>query len=282
MATANLNSVTISYQDSGDGEPIVLIHGSLIADSFAPILAEPSLERFRLITYRRRGYKDSTAGQAPHTMSLQAADLVGLLKHLGIQRAHLVGHSYGGVVALCVALEVPEVVQTLTLLEPALMLGESGAAYRESFVHIQDEFATGNYAEIVDGMLRPRFGPDYRGYLDQALPGAFDDAVAGGLGTTVAIDIPPCWIGTSPAKWPPESTHRPWSCLAKIATPSGRASVRPTRRSWPGCRMRKAMSSRRPPTHSTSKTLTTWQRRWLSSSLATTSMFSAQVPERFL
>jgi pimeloyl-ACP methyl ester carboxylesterase len=191
MAVASVNGVDLVYEDMGAGEPIVFVHGSLISDSFAPLLIEPSLVNlFRLVTYRRRGYKGSGPGVGPPTMAQQSADLIGLLKHLGIRRAHVLGHSYGGVVALHAALDAPEFIQTLTLLEPALILGESGAAYRESFVHVQEEYRTGNPAVIVDGMLRPRFGEGYRSYLDKALPHAFEDAIAGGLDTAVNIDMP--------------------------------------------------------------------------------------------
>jgi pimeloyl-ACP methyl ester carboxylesterase len=191
MAVTTIDGLSLIYEDAGNGEPIVFIHGSLIADSFIPLLIEPSLAgRFRLITYRRRGYKGSSAGEGPSSMALQASDLVGLLDLLGIERAHLLGHSYGGVVALRLALDAPQLVQTLTLLEPALILGESGAAYRESFVHVQEEYRTRDPAHIVDGMLRPRFGADYRGYLDKVLPGAFEEAVAGGLHAAVTLDMP--------------------------------------------------------------------------------------------
>jgi pimeloyl-ACP methyl ester carboxylesterase len=191
MPVASVGGLNIGYWDAGQGEPVVFIHGSLIADSFEPLLREPSLaNRFRLITYRRRGYKDSSPGDGPYTMEQQGSDLIGLLRHLGIERAHLVGHSYGGVVALRVALEAPELSGTLTLLEPALILGDSGPAYRESFVHVQEEYHTGDHAQIIDGMLKPRFGPDYRGYLDRALPHAFDEALGGGLHAAVTIDMP--------------------------------------------------------------------------------------------
>src|SRR6185436_16837330 len=60
----------------------------------------------------------------------------------------------------------------------------------ESFVHVQEEYSTGDPAEIVDSMLRPRFGSDYRSYLDKVLPDAFDEAVADGLHAAVTLDMP--------------------------------------------------------------------------------------------
>jgi pimeloyl-ACP methyl ester carboxylesterase len=56
---AEVDGVQLEYQfsGSGTGDPVVFIHGAFIADSFRPLLAEPTLaERYKLITYRRRGY----------------------------------------------------------------------------------------------------------------------------------------------------------------------------------------------------------------------------------
>jgi pimeloyl-ACP methyl ester carboxylesterase len=191
MGVALIDGLRFEYEVVGDGEPLVLIHGSLIADSFDSLLSEPAIaENYRLITYHRRGYKGTEPGEETPSMARQGADVVALLNHLGIERAHILGHSYGGVVALSVALDAPQAVQSLSLLEPALILGEGGAAYRESFIHVQTEYQTGDYARIVDGMLRPRFGENYQTYLDRMLPGAFDDAVSGGLQAAVTRDMP--------------------------------------------------------------------------------------------
>jgi pimeloyl-ACP methyl ester carboxylesterase len=105
---------------------VVFIHGAFIADTFRPLLAEPSLAgRYRLILYYRRGYVGSRRASSPVSVARQVADCRALLHFLGVQRAHVVGHTYGGIVALQLALDTPGVAHSLALLEPGLMVGAS-------------------------------------------------------------------------------------------------------------------------------------------------------------
>jgi pimeloyl-ACP methyl ester carboxylesterase len=107
------------YEEAG--EPVVLIHGSFIADGLRPLLAEPWLtERYQLLLYYRRGLGSSTHLDAPISMAQQASDCRAFLEHMGIQRAHLVGHSYGANIALQLSMDTPDVVHSIALLEPGL------------------------------------------------------------------------------------------------------------------------------------------------------------------
>ena len=66
LERAVLDGITLEYEVSGEGEPVVLIHGSFIADAFRPLLAEPSLAAgYQPITYHRRGYVDSSRQEGP-------------------------------------------------------------------------------------------------------------------------------------------------------------------------------------------------------------------------
>src|SRR5215212_8028458 len=101
MERAEVNGVTMEYAVAGAGEAVVCLHGAFIADAFQPLLTEPSLaNRYRLITYHRRGYVGSSHIPGPTSIAEQAADCRALLGHLGVQRAHIVGHSFGGAIAL--------------------------------------------------------------------------------------------------------------------------------------------------------------------------------------
>jgi hypothetical protein len=92
MQPARLDGVELKYRMAGSGEPVLLIHGGFIADTFVPLLAEPRIiGRHRLIAYHRRGYGGSSRATAPFTIRQQAADAKALLDHLGIARAHVVG-----------------------------------------------------------------------------------------------------------------------------------------------------------------------------------------------
>jgi pimeloyl-ACP methyl ester carboxylesterase len=188
MERAIVDGITLEYEVSGSGEPVVFIHGAFIADTFRPLVAEPSLaDRYRLITYHRRGYMGSRT-PGPVSVARQAADCRGLLRHLSVERAHVVGHSFGGAVALQLALDTPEVVHSLALLEPALAVGASAQSYREALVRGVQRYREAGAAIAVDEFLGARW-PEYRDHLDRVLPGAFDQAVAGAA-TWFEMDLP--------------------------------------------------------------------------------------------
>lgn len=190
MERAGTAGNTLEYEVSGRGEPVVLIHGALIADTFRPLLAEPSLASwYQVIGYHRRGYAGSTPTLGPVTLARQAADCRTLLGHLGVERAHVVGHSYGGSVALQLALDFPDIVHSLALLEPALFGGSTGPAYRDALARGERRYRAASAAVVVDEFLRPRFGAGYRATLDQVLPGAFGQAVAD-AGTWFELEAP--------------------------------------------------------------------------------------------
>ena len=178
MDRAKIDGVELAYDVSGAGEPVVCVHGAIIADAFRPLLAAPGLaDRYRLILYHRRGYGGSSRPPGPADVARQAADCRGLLRHLGVARAHVVGHSYGGVVALQLAQVAPEAVHSLALLEPALAVGASAQAYRASLAAGAQRYREAGAAVAVDEFLRARWRGD-RAALEHAVPGAVAQAVA--------------------------------------------------------------------------------------------------------
>jgi pimeloyl-ACP methyl ester carboxylesterase len=83
----------------------------------------------------------------------------------------------GGVIALQLALDQPETVATLVLLEPALAVGASGPGYRQALSSSSQRFRDVGAAVAVEETLRARW-PGFRAPLEELLPGAFDQAVA--------------------------------------------------------------------------------------------------------
>jgi pimeloyl-ACP methyl ester carboxylesterase len=100
----------------GSGEPLVLLHPG-IADSTIWDRVVPLLGERRVVRFDGRGF-----GRSPRaTEPFQAmADLVSVLEHLGVARAHLVGNSMGGETSLALAVTSPERVASLTLLCPGV------------------------------------------------------------------------------------------------------------------------------------------------------------------
>ncbi|HEU4437806.1 MAG TPA: alpha/beta hydrolase, partial [Methylomirabilota bacterium] len=90
-------------------------------------------------------------------------------------------HSSGGNIALQLALESPEMVQSVVLMEPALPVPGLGPerllSTRAAMAPVFEAYRAGDRARAVDGFMRFVSGPDYRATLDRVLPGAFEQAV---------------------------------------------------------------------------------------------------------
>ncbi len=180
LQRCSVDNGNLEYEDRGAGEPVLLIHGAFVADALAPLLAEPALaDCYRVISYHRRGYAGSSRSQGVVGIAQQAADARALLTHLGVERAHLAGHSYGGCVALQMALDAPDRVQSLALLEPALL---AVPAVEQWFAEVGgpsiDRFAAGDRAGAVAHFLRGVFGPAAYADLEGAAPDAIAQAIA--------------------------------------------------------------------------------------------------------
>jgi pimeloyl-ACP methyl ester carboxylesterase len=178
MEKVDLGSVQLEHESRGSGEPVVLIHGGAIADTYAPIMEEPALAGFRLLRYRRRGFGGSTHSDPPVSIRRCADDCLALMRHLGIARAHLAGHSYGGIIALQLALDHPETVGSIALLEPALVaFVPDAAAFNDGVGSVVKRYIDGDKAGALDGFLSAVGGPNPRGILDR-VPGAYQMALA--------------------------------------------------------------------------------------------------------
>jgi pimeloyl-ACP methyl ester carboxylesterase len=120
MPTATVNSVRLFYTLSGDGPPLVLIHGSW-GDHVSWDLVVPALaQRFRVLTYDRRGHSQSQRPSTQGSTEEDVDDLVALIEHLGLAPAHVAGTSSGASLALRLAARHPELVRSVAAHEPGL------------------------------------------------------------------------------------------------------------------------------------------------------------------
>ena len=115
MPKVQSNGIELYYETHGAGEPLVLISGlgysSWQWHRMVPFLAE----HFMVVTFDNRGVGQSDKPAGPYTAQLLAADTVGLLDALGIEKAIVAGHSMGGFIAQALALDFPQRVAKLIL-----------------------------------------------------------------------------------------------------------------------------------------------------------------------
>ena len=155
MEIATVNGVELEYEVAGTGEPVLLI-SPVLADGFLPLIAEPELaDRYQLIRYHKRGWVGSTHTAGPVSVVDHATDAAALLDHLGVQRAHVAGHSSGAAVAAQLALDHPEIVHTLILLELSLLSVPSAEAFFEQVGPAFEAYGSGDH-EARPGHLHER------------------------------------------------------------------------------------------------------------------------------
>ena len=169
MPTATVNGLSIYYEESGDGYPLVWSHefaGDHRSWSGQVAFFEP---RYRVVSYAARGHTPSDVPEEAeaYTQDNAVEDLRGLLDHLGVERAHVGGLSMGGNVALNFGLRYPERARSLIVAGTG-----TGSDDPEAF-----RTAVGEYADLLetDGMraMADYARSDTRAQLLRKVPAAW-------------------------------------------------------------------------------------------------------------
>ncbi len=169
MSYIQVNGAQIYYDVYGPAQchtgrrPVILIHGAagtgaLAWDEVAPLLAR----RYPVILPDCRGHGRSTNPGHSYAFREMAADLVEMVRRLGYERAHWVGHGHGGRVALCVLLEYPELVQTCTLqATPAYATPDLAETWLNLYDPDRVALLAPGRAEKVMALHSPMHGTEY-------------------------------------------------------------------------------------------------------------------------
>lgn len=176
MRRVELDGVRVEYELTGEGEPVVLTHARPFVMWYQPLAAVlargPRQRGVTVLRYRR---------EAPATgwsVEDDARLCAGLLTHLDLGPAHVVGHSYGGLVALELARKDQAGLRSIALLEPAtvgLLPPDEAAIQRAPLLELARSAGT---ATAMDRFLRAVCGADGPELLDALVPGALTDALA--------------------------------------------------------------------------------------------------------
>jgi 3-oxoadipate enol-lactonase len=116
VPNATLNGIRVHYETYGAGDPVLLING-LSAPAVNWLYQVKGLSpRYRVVTFDNRGVGETEMPEAPsYATSQMADDAAAVLDHLGVARAHVVGHSMGGTIAMELAIRHPRRVRSLAL-----------------------------------------------------------------------------------------------------------------------------------------------------------------------
>lgn len=168
--------MSLAHLDTGSGSPVILVHGAMADYREWSNQQGPLSQRHRVIAYSRRYHwpnappnKDSDG-----TAERRAEDLAAIIQSLELRPAHIVGHSYGGLVALTLSLRHPEMVRTLVLVEPAVSGVLENAPESKALVNERQAFSDEMRAAFDSGDAERIV----KTALSHYAPGEFDDAPA--------------------------------------------------------------------------------------------------------
>ena len=112
---AKLNGINLFYEEQGQGEPVVLLHGLALDGSIWTEMVSLYADQARFIVPDLRGHGKTETGDANGSLEQFADDLAALVDHLRLQHFTLVGHSMGGYISLVFAEKYPEMLDGLVM-----------------------------------------------------------------------------------------------------------------------------------------------------------------------
>ncbi|MGI2035432.1 3-oxoadipate enol-lactonase [Rhizobium panacihumi] len=189
MQFVSINDIVIRYDvaGAGDRKPVIVFINSLGTDARIWDLVLPKFsDDYTVITYDKRGHGLSDLGQPPYRIEDHAADLAGLIDHLGYADVIICGLSVGGLIAQSLYATRPDLVRVLVLADTAHKIGTADM-WAERITRVEAE----GLGPMVDGIMQRWFtdayrvpeNAAYRGYCNMLLR----QPVAGYAGTCAAI-----------------------------------------------------------------------------------------------
>jgi esterase len=126
MPIIEANGIHFNVQTKGQGQPVVMVHGAFVGSlaSWYLTLAPALMRKHRVVLYDLRGHGKSDKPTGGYDAATMAADLDAVATAEGVGPFSLVGHSYGALVALRYALDYPEKVTRLSIIDAPLPPGE--------------------------------------------------------------------------------------------------------------------------------------------------------------
>ena len=192
--TARVGNATLKYTVVGTGEPVLCIHGTNMADSIVTPLRfhPPLLAGYQFISYYRAGYNGSTLDKPELSIEESAEHAKQLLDQLGIDKAHVMAFSFGGVIAFQFLLSYPERAHSAILLEAYLPREEPAAvdANIEAYQRALAIYRTGDKLGAAQRYMADICGPSLVGAAEMTGPLDLWRRVESCVDTVFGVDFP--------------------------------------------------------------------------------------------
>lgn len=189
-----INEVEIHYATTGNGETVVLTHGSWTDGSSWDQATARLSDHYRVVVWDRRGHSRSGGADTPGSRVEDAADLAALIEHVSDEAVHVVGSSYGGNITLTLLTLRPDLVRTAAVHEPPLFRLLDGnrdpavvaelASAQSALAAVADLIASGDHATAAEHFIdNVALGPGtwhqlpepFRATLEQNAPTYLDE-----------------------------------------------------------------------------------------------------------
>jgi pimeloyl-ACP methyl ester carboxylesterase len=205
----------------GEGTPVVFVHGGVMRDFLVPLADELTRRGdHRVIHYGRRGYGGRGLPAEATDIPGQVPDVLAVLDALGIEKAHVAGHSLGGYIAMELATRAPECLLSALLLEPLfgqVVRSADGQAIMRAVAEVAmpgiiEQYANGDGYGAVSAFYEATSRVENaREPVERSLPKGARELAVTDLATFLAVDWPAmgAWMA-APVPLPEATTSIVW------------------------------------------------------------------------
>ncbi|MDI6644830.1 MAG: alpha/beta hydrolase [Methanobacteriaceae archaeon] len=167
MSEINIRSKKIYYEDEGQGQPILLLHGLSDSSQIWEIIKNELINDFRLISMDLMGHGNSDKIESSYSIKDFSSDVEILLESLNLEKVDVIGFSLGGAVAQQLAIQNPEMVSSLILMSTFSYIDDN---LNKKLQFLQEKLLKGGcgafYDEAIKLVLTPQFIDKYASELD--------------------------------------------------------------------------------------------------------------------
>lgn len=192
MPFAPIEDGQLYYEEHGQGPSVLLVSGLGGTASYWNAQIEALSQHYHLIVHDHRGTGQSTRSEITYSVDQMSADTIALMDHLGLERAHLVGHSTGGAIGQTLAITAPQRIESMVLYATWTKTDAfMGRLMRARKALLQN--GIDDYIELSPALLYPDWwvnsNPEKLAALDKAAKAGFSSASIAGSRCQAVIDF---------------------------------------------------------------------------------------------